>query len=424
MRGSGRFLNNTTKIDWFFLALVLVLTLLGITLVYSATVNYEHNWASSRWFRQIIYFVMGAAIAAGISVLKIDYLKRFAFPFYFLNILALAFVALGGGDSAKGAGRWIDFGVMKIQPSEFAKIAFLLAMSSWLSSHRVSLVKPKSFLIPGLIFIFPFLLVLKQPDLSTALVFTAVTIVGFYWAGLSLLDLFLLLSPVFSVILSYPQIPNAQLFWGLLLCFVFAALLSRKLPKKLAIIILAVNIVCGYASGMAWNSLEDHQRERVMTFVDPMRDPKGAGYQVIQSEVAIGSGGLIGKGFGEGSQTNLSFLPEEHTDFIFSVLGEQFGFAGCVGVLFLYFLFLWRAISICRLHLDPFVNQVVAGACTIFLFHITVNISMTLGLMPVTGLPLPFLSYGGSFLLTCMMLVGLLVNMRYQGSQLESDYCA
>lgn len=159
-----------------------------------------------------------------------------------------------------------------------------------------------------------------------------------------------------------------------------------------------------------------------MTFVDPMRDPKGAGYQVIQSEVAIGSGGIFGKGFGEGSQTNLAFLPEEHTDFIFSVLGEQFGFFGCALVMFLYFMLLWRAMSICRLHLDPFVNHVVSGTCTIFFFHMTVNISMTLGLMPVTGLPLPFLSYGGSFLLTCMMLVGLLVNMRYQGSQLESNY--
>ena len=138
--------------------------------------------------------------------------------------------------------------------------------------------------------------------------------------------------------------------------------------------------------------------------------------------MAIGSGGIFGKGFGEGSQTNLAFLPEEHTDFIFSVLGEQFGFVGCMMVLALYFLFLWRAIAVCRLHLDPFVNHIVSGACTIFFFHMTVNISMTLGLMPVTGLPLPFLSYGGSFMWMCMMLVGILVNMRYQGSQLESNY--
>ena len=422
MGGSARFLNSKMKIDWLFLALVFVLTCIGISLVYSATVNSEPIGHTSRWFRQIIYFFGGCALATLFAVVRIDYWQRLAFPLYFLTIAALAFVALGGGDAAKGAGRWIDFGFIKIQPSEFAKISFLIAMSKWLSTHRVNLLQPKTFVMPAVIFIVPFALVLKQPDLSTALVFTAVTIVGFYWAGLTVLDLCLLLSPGASIILSYPHIPYSQVLWGVLLCVVFLVLLFRKMPKKFVIFILTLNIVCGYASTMAWNSLEPHQRDRVMTFVDPMRDPRGAGYQVIQSEVAIGSGGLFGKGFGEGSQTNLAFLPEEHTDFIFSVLGEQFGFVGCVGILILYFAFLWRAMSICRLHLDPFVNHIVSGACTIFFSHITVHTSMPLGLMPVTGLPLPFLSYGGSFMLTCMMLVGLLVNMRYQGSQLESNY--
>lgn len=422
MRGSGRFLNSRMKIDWLFLALVFVLTSIGIMLVYSATANSTETWYTACWFRQIVYFGGGCLLALMIAFVRIDYWQRLAFPLYFIVVALLAFIAFGGGDAAKGAGRWIDLGVIKIQPSEFAKIAFLLAMSKWLSTHRVNILRAKTFVVPAIIFFVPFILVLKQPDLSTALVFTAVTIVGLYWAGLTLSDLFLLLSPVASVILSYPHIPYSQALWGLLLCSVFLVLLFRKMPKKFIIVILSLNIVCGYASMMAWNSLEDHQRDRVMTFVDPMRDPKGAGYQVIQSEVAIGSGGLFGKGFGEGTQTNLAFLPEEHTDFIFSVLGEQFGFVGCVTLLGLYFLFLWRAIAICRLHLDSFVNHVVSGACTIFLFHMTVNISMTLGMMPVTGLPLPFLSYGGSFLLTCMMLVGLLVNMRYQGSQLESNY--
>ncbi len=422
MRGSGRFLNNKMKIDWLFLALVLVLTSIGIMLVYSATANSTVPWYSSYWFRQIVYFGVGSLIAVVFAVIRIDYWQRFAFPLYFATILLLAIVAFGGGDAAKGAGRWLNLGFVRIQPSEFAKITFLLAISKWLSMHRVNILQAKTLFVPAIIFFVPFILVLKQPDLSTALVFTAVTIVGLYWAGLTLADLFLLLSPFASVILSYPHIPYSQVLWGLLLCVVFMVLLFRKMPKKFIIVILSLNIICGYASMMAWNALEDHQRDRVMTFVDPMRDPKGDGYQVIQSEVAIGSGGIFGKGFGEGTQTNLAFLPEEHTDFIFSVLGEQFGFVGCVSLLMLYFLFLWRAMSICRLHLDPFVNLVVAGASTIFLFHMTVNISMTLGLMPVTGLPLPFLSYGGSFLLTCMMLVGLLVNMRYQGSQLESDY--
>ena len=181
--------------------------------------------------------------------------------------------------------------------------------------------------------------------------------------------------------------------------------------------ILVVNILSGYASSMAWNMLEPHQQKRVNTFLDPMSDPLGDGYQVLQSITAIGSGGAVGKGFGNGSQTNLAFLPEEHTDFIFSVLGEQFGFFGCTFVLLLFALFLWRATSICKMSSDPFVTLVTMGASTIILFHVVVNIAMTVGLMPVTGLPLPFISYGGSFALTCMVLVGFLVNMRLHGHQ-------
>jgi rod shape determining protein RodA len=191
-----------------------------------------------------------------------------------------------------------------------------------------------------------------------------------------------------------------------------------KFPLWIIIFVMALDICAGYVSQMAWNSMEDHQRSRILTFVDPTRDPKGEGYQVIQSQVAIGSGGMFGKGFGEGSQVNLSFLPEEHTDFIFSVLGEQFGFAGTFVVLVLFFILLWRGIMICRLHENSFVNLVVAGACTILFFHTFVNVAMTIGFMPVTGLPLPFLSYGGSFVLTCMILIGLMLNMRLKGKDI------
>ena len=236
-----------------------------------------------------------------------------------------------------------------------------------------------------------------------------------FFAGLTLTDMFLLASPVLSVLFSHSQALIFQVLWGLLICAVVVALMRRRLPKVLTILFLAMNILAGYASSMVWNMLEPHQQKRVNTFLDPMSDPLGDGYQVLQSLTAIGSGGLTGKGFGQGSQTNLAFLPEEHTDFIFSVLGEQFGFVGCFFILVLYALFLWRASSTCKLFADPFITLITMGACTIFLFHIIVNIAMTVGLMPVTGLPLPFLSYGGSFALTCMVLVGGLLCMRYQG---------
>ncbi|MDR1759482.1 MAG: rod shape-determining protein RodA [Fibrobacter sp.] len=422
MKNSVRLLDNTTKIDWFFLLLVFVLMGCGLALVYSATMNSSEEWIKSYWFRQALHFAAGTLIAFLFVFVKIDYWKKIAFPFYFVVLLSLIYTTFGGGTTTNGAERWIDLGFFRMQPSEFAKIAFLLALSSWLSKHRVSLSQPKTLIVPMLIFIFPFLLVLKQPDLSTALVFTSVTLVSLFWAGFSLRELFLFVSPALSVLLSFSYIPYNQFFWGLLIVMVGILLFKMRFPVKLSVILVCLNLIAGYADDLVWNSLEDHQKERVDTFLDPMKDPRGVGYQVIQSRVAIGSGGMLGKGFGNGTQTNLSFLPEEHTDFIFSVLGEQFGFVGCVFILGLYFLFLWRGISICWLHSDRFVNLVVASACTIFLFHIVVNIAMTLGMMPVTGLPLPFLSYGGSFVFTCMMLVGLLMNMRYHGDELDVNY--
>jgi rod shape determining protein RodA len=285
----------------------------------------------------------------------------------------------------------------------------------WLSRHRVSIEKPKTLLIPGLLLIVPFLLVLKQPNLSTALVFVVITLVHFYWAGFRFVDLFLFVSPVVSIIFS----SISALYWNLLIICVFFVSIKFKFPLWLIVLVMVLNIGSGYVSQIAWNSMEDHQRNRILTFIDPTRDPKGKGYQVIQSQVAIGSGGIFGKGFGEGSQTNLAFLPEEHTDFIFSVLSEQFGFVGAFVVMVLFFILILRSIMICRIYSDSFVNLVVSGACAILFFHTVVNVAMTIGFMPVTGLPLPFLSYGGSFVITCMMLVGLLLNMRLKGKDVQ-----
>ena len=411
-----RISDKSLKFDWFFIGVTLTLMTFGVFLVYSATMNEEMVFYDARWFRQILYFVTGIAIAIGLVFVKIDWLKRAAVPSYAIALLLLVFVLVFAGD-VKGAGRWIDLKVIKLQPSEFAKIAYLITISYWLSKHPVSLHNLKTFLVPLGLFIVPFLLVLKQPDLSTALVFTAMTLVGFFFAGLTFTDLFLIVSPVLSVLFLHSQSMIFQVLWGILICVVVFSVLRRHLSKKLSGVIISTNILAGYASSMVWNMLEPHQQKRVNTFLDPMSDPLGDGYQVLQSLTAIGSGGISGKGFGNGSQTNLSFLPEEHTDFIFSVLGEQFGFVGCAAILLLFALFLWRASSICKTNDDPFVTLVTMGASTIFLFHITVNIAMTIGLMPVTGLPLPFLSYGGSFALVCMFLVGLLMCLRYQGNK-------
>ncbi len=408
---------TSKRLDWIFILLTLALMSCGIILVYSATSSQTNvPFYQTYWFKQIVYFLAGGIFAGCISMVRITVWEKLAFPFYLSSLVLLLVVLFFAGDVVKGAGRWIDFGVFKLQPSELAKISYLLMMASWLSKHPVNFLKPKTFAVPVILFIIPFALVLRQPDLSTALVFTMVTLVGFLFAGLKPSEIFFIISPVLSVSLSNSMVPYSQLLWGSFICILAFVIYRRRLSLVLAIGILLLNILAAYGSSMAWNHLEPHQQKRVETFFNPMADPKGDGYQVIQSMTAIGSGGLSGKGYGNGTQVKLNFLPEEHTDFIFSVLGEQFGFFGCIFVLGLYFMFLCRAMSICKITENRFVILITAGASAIFLFHILVNISMTIGMMPVTGLPLPFLSYGGSFALTCMCLVGLLCNMRLRSA--------
>lgn len=409
-----KFIKGTGRLDWSLVAIVSVLMGIGIAMVYSATINDHVVWFKSFWFRQIIHFAAGWALVFLLLLSKPRLWFNIAYPFYALTLVLLFFVLFVGGVESHGAGRWIGFGFFRFQPSEFAKIGYLLVLSRYLAGKTVSLERPLTFVVPGLLFIVPFLLVLKQPNLSTALTFSATTLALLFWSGLRLPDLFLLLAPAFSVMAAMNRVA-----WGLLLASVFLVIWKRKLPALVSTVILVLTIGGGFASFMVWNSvLEEHQRSRILTFVDPMRDPKGAGYQVIQSKVTIGSGGIFGKGFGSGSQTNLAFLPEEHTDFIFSVLGEQFGLFGCSLVLFLFFLLFLRAMNICQIHGHPFINLMVVGACTIILFHVFVNIAMTLGLAPVTGLPLPFLSYGGSFVMTTMVLVGFLLMLRAKGDEI------
>jgi rod shape determining protein RodA len=232
-----------------------------------------------------------------------------------------------------------------------------------------------------------------------------------FFSGLAIRDIFLLASPVLSTVLAF----NDWAWGGLFLVLVIVMLVSRTNIKAF-LLFISVNIAAGYGAIFAWNRiLYEHQRGRILTFLDPQRDPQGAGYQVLQSKVAVGSGELFGKGYLNGTQTNLSFLPEEHTDFIFSVLGEQFGFLGCALLMVLYFAFIQRILRIGTLSRSRFTSLVAVGTAGIFGFHILVNISMTIGMMPVTGLPLPFLSYGGSFLISCLIMLGVLISLDIHG---------
>jgi rod shape determining protein RodA len=349
---------------------------------------------------------MGAMVA--VTVVPRRFWYQSAYVLYGLLLLPLAMVSA----SAKGAERWFALGGFHFQPSEFAKLGVLLALARLFADRKVGLSNLRPLLMPFLVFLLPFLLILKQPNLSTALAVAMVFVSMLFWSGFTLMDLVVLASPILSVGLSF------EFTWWAVFNIGMWALLFRRwrlrlISGRVAAIFGVIVLLSGLASQIAWNKvLKPHQRARILTFLDPTRDPGGAGYQVLQSQVAIGSGGFLGKGFGQGSQSNLQFLPEEHTDFIFAVLSEQFGFAGCFVVLGLLLAFLIRCLQMCFDESDRFRNLVIVGASTIFSFHSIVNVAMTLGLMPVTGLPLPFLSYGGSFVITCMMLVGFLLHMR------------
>jgi rod shape determining protein RodA len=416
-------LNKKSSFDIPLFFAAVTLWMIGLALVYSATVIHDSGPLVGLYKQQILWIIMAVLVIMAITSIPGRYFHAFAYIFYGISLLMLL-AAIFVGVSAKGAERWIMVAGFKLQPSEFAKIGLLLVLARYLSEKTVSLSNIQSFIMPGILILVPFALVMKQPDLGTAMVFCAMALPMFFWGGLTLLEVFLLVSPVISLILSaIPLILSYESHhswgmlgsvpWGLFFLGLCALLYFSRPALFITIGVVIANLFTATIVTVVWNSvLKDYQKMRVISFVNPQADPFGAGYQVIQSKVAIGSGHIYGKGFLEGTQTKLSFLPEQHTDFIFSVLGEQFGFVGCSFVVLLFLFLIVRGFLITQSVRNRFFNLVVIGAISIIGFHIFVNSAMTMGMMPVTGIPLPFLSYGGSFTLTVAILLGLVLNTK------------
>jgi rod shape determining protein RodA len=416
-------LTGKRSFDFTIFFAALSLWVIGILLVYSATQVYQSGPMANLARNQVIWVVMGIGIVLALVPLHTRIYYSLAYVVYGVSLLLLIYVIFTGVVS-KGAGRWIAIGPMRLQPSEFAKIGLLFALSRYLAKNTMSLYRISSFVMPVILIAVPFVLVLQQPDLGTALVFCVMAVPMFYWAGLSLIEVLFLVSPGISIVLS--AIPLILSFgraeslgilvaipWGTFFVLLVIALYLFRAPLFIMVSVVATNLVGATMTTVLWNSfLQDYQKKRIISFIDPQQDPFGSGYQVIQSKVAIGSGHIFGKGYLQGTQTRLSYLPEQHTDFVFSVLGEQFGLMGCTVVLLLFLVLLIRGYMITRVVKSRFVNLLVVGAVSILAFHIFVNIAMTLGMMPVTGLPLPFLSYGGSFTLTVAVLTALLLHAR------------
>ena len=391
------------KFDIPIFVSTMFLILIGLLAIYSATAQSQSLVIRGNLVRQIIWIGTGLVIGICAIFVSFKFLSRSAYILYFGSVLALlALFAVGHGN---GASRWIVLGPMRFQPSEFAKIATVLALAKFLSSVKVDLSRFRDVAICFLIVGVPALLVLRQPDLGTAMVFAGILLPIMYWGGLSTFALFLIVAPFITCIAAF----NYYTFFIVIIA-IMAILVFAKKGRKVLLFNFLLNVAVGIIAPIAWNRLESYQQSRILTFLGLESDPHGIGYQVIQSKVAMGSGGFLGKGFMEGTQTQLRFLPEQHTDFIFSVIGEEFGFIGAFFVLSLFFIILLRGVAIAAKVRNRFTSLVIIGTVSVIALHVIINIGVTIGIMPVTGLPLPFLSYGDSAMWTFSLFIGLLLN--------------
>ncbi len=398
-------MNIVKKMDFILLGAVLGLVIVGLVALYSSSHTAMAQGTGTNYFaKQLAWASMGFILAFIVYFLPHRWIYESAYVLYGISVILLLFV-LFFGSTGYGAERWLRLGPVKLQPSEFAKLSTILALARYLSDDRIDLNRVKDFLIGALIVFVPFALIIKEPDLGTSLVFAAMALPMFYWAGLKGTNLLLIVAPVFVLFASF----HFYAFLSLMILLVGYLIYFRR-SNFVLILNFISNIVVGLITPFLWNHLKPYQQNRIKIFLNPESDPRGAGYQIIQSKVAIGSGGADGKGFMHGSQTQLRFLPEQHTDFIFAVIGEEFGLLGVTIGLLLFLVLLLRGVKIASLIKNRFNSIVAIGIVTVIAFHAIINIGMTIGLLPVTGLPLPFVSYGGSAMLTNLVMVGVLLN--------------
>ena len=395
--------------DFLLLGAAVLMVLLGITMIYSAAFHSENEALRTAWQRQSVFALIAILAALSIVFIPNKILYSLAYPLYAFSLLLLLMVLAWG--SGGMAARWLELGPVRLQPSEFAKITIIIALAHYLADRsRERINSPGGFLGALCITLVPVFLVARQPDLGTAISFGAALFPMLYWAGMRRLYIFFVISPLLSVVFAFEQLVQTPFVFAafIIISSVAVHFLLAKLWATIAL--LGVNLSAGLVTVYLWDSLRDYQQGRILTLLDPESDRQGLGWNIIQSKIAIGSGGLRGKGFLGGTQTELGYLPAKHTDFIFSVIGEELGFIGALVVLSLFAFLIARALYIGATVNSRFLGLIAIGLAAMLTFHVFVNVGMTIGVMPVTGLPLPFLSYGGSSLLANCLAVGLLLH--------------
>ncbi len=380
----------------------LALVGMGLLSIYSATFDINN---AANFHRQAVWAGIGFLGMVVMVLLPIRTLQRLAFVIYGA-VLVVLLVVLVVGSTIKGTKSWFGVGGLGGQPSEFAKVATVLATAAYLSRTEVSITRLKDLIVTLVIFGAPMVLILAQPDLGTTIVFFAALMPVLYWAGASN---FILIAILVPILVAFGALFGTAQF--LIAAAIGAGALYYFRENRFAVAVaFGIALAVGLSVQLVYERLPAYQQKRIATFLNPEADPLGAGYNVVQSKIAIGSGGLVGKGYLHGTQTQLNYIPEQWTDFIFCVPGEEFGFVGAAFVLGLFAALIFHGISIAGLSKNRFGSIGAIGITAVLATHVAVNVGMAMGLMPVIGIPLPFLSYGGSALVANMLMAGLLMN--------------
>lgn len=381
---------------------VIFLTIAGFFAIYSATLTAQGD----RFNLQLLYGAVGLVVMLTAALIPVRWFSIGAYPAYALSLVMLVYVLVAGVE-VSGQRNWVVIGGdLRFQPSEFAKLATILAVAKYLSGDR-KMTNLRHFVITAAFVLIPTELI-RREDPGSATVFIAILGVILLWAGTDLFYLTAIVAPVVVAALSIfgvTPLVVSVLFFGAILYLVF----RRGLVPTTIVFFLTV--AAGFSAETIYNNLPEYQRSRVDVVLDPQKDPLNTGYNMIQTKMAIGSGGVLGKGYLQGTQTRLKFVPKQWTDFIISVPAEEFGLVGALLVLSLFAFLIYRSLAIASSVRSSFGSVVAIGITAIWFFHVLVNIGMTLGLFPVVGIPLPFMSYGGSALITNMLMAGILMNL-------------
>lgn len=377
-----------------------LLSLIGVAMIWSAGQLDVPSAVTDIWQRQLLWLGIAALVFLVVSRVSLRWVESLSFAVYLVSIALLILVLLVG--SGPGTNSWLRLGSFSLQPAEVAKLGTLLMLARILGARGEPETRLARLWRPLLVTVVPFGLVLLQPDLGSAITFGVILVGALFWARIPLFTIFMLVSPGVSLLLGF-----SPTVWGVWFVLVVVLLYLRRPYLLEGVVVALANLAAGAVATPMWHQLAPYQQNRMLVFLDPGRDPRGAGWHLIQSQVAIGSGGFLGQGFGDGPQKRLSFLPEQHTDFIFSVVGEEMGFVGVFVLLCLYAWLLRRLIGTAAQASDDFGGIAVFCVFAVWFTHLLINVGMTVGLMPVTGLPLPFLSYGGSFLVMTFVGVAL-----------------